>query len=521
MSPFAQKGKTLEQKEGTGAQNLAWKRLPGSRRAGPDGVHAPHVALGSDAGLWRPPERRRQSGVALEFPAGSFVTFPLTSSRRRKIGQNLTLVHLPHPGSLFSLEGALRGQMKYGFRIDLHITDLCKTIIQNFSIISFIIERSFPLPGRPPARPSLPLQQAVPPTVRPSGAGRARGLRSCSLAEGSAAAAEEGRGRRKRQLPRGRLGRQRIKGTPPGDAATPAAGSGAEWATAPSPSRRTRAPELPIFSGRPAITEAASRPLAPSPSLPCLCSRPGGRLHPPPAMALKRIHKELNDLARDPPAQCSAGPVGDDMFHGQATIMGPNDSPCQGGVFFLTIHFPADYPFKPPKVAFTTRLYHPNINNDPLVPEIARICKTDREKYNRIARERTQNYEKQGKEHEAVSSDDNTNGAEFWRYVQSSTHLWLFFGSRVSEAVNSVLSNASFRFFCVNAEHCMYSTAFRSQNSISAVCGVRGFCVLGKLLDNRGYHISEINFGSNKESSNNGELSQDQKVHKCMALTSY
>src|SRR5271156_4786121 len=78
---------------------------------------------------------------------------------------------------------------------------------------------------------------------------------------------------------------------------------------------------------------------------------------------INRIKKEITEMQKSPPENCSAGPENDkNIMLWKASIIGPKASPFENGIFDLTIEFPANYPFHPPNIRFTTPVYHPNIN---------------------------------------------------------------------------------------------------------------------------------------------------------------
>lgn len=140
---------------------------------------------------------------------------------------------------------------------------------------------------------------------------------------------------------------------------------------------------------------------------------------------MRRLKKELEEIRNDPPSNCSAGPIGDDIYNWEASIIGPSDSPYSGGIFRLKLQFCDDFPFKPPKVKFITKILHPNIDcygnicldilnknwspvlnvtklllsisslltdpnpEDPLDAEVAYIYKNDNQKFIKMARNYT------------------------------------------------------------------------------------------------------------------------------------
>ena len=144
-------------------------------------------------------------------------------------------------------------------------------------------------------------------------------------------------------------------------------------------------------------------------------------------MASKHILKELKTI--EDASECyRAVLVNDDMYHWEASIIGPDESPYEGGTFRLDIRIPSDFPLHPPRIKFKTKIYHPNIHltgaicidilqsqwnstwsiekillgiislltdanpDDPYNARSALYYREDREKFNEIARQWTKRY---------------------------------------------------------------------------------------------------------------------------------
>jgi len=78
--------------------------------------------------------------------------------------------------------------------------------------------------------------------------------------------------------------------------------------------------------------------------------------------ATRRLQKELLEL-RATGMRAFRDIVVDDhnILYWQGLIV-PENAPYNKGAFRIEINFPAEYPFKPPKINFRTKIYHPNID---------------------------------------------------------------------------------------------------------------------------------------------------------------
>ena len=94
--------------------------------------------------------------------------------------------------------------------------------------------------------------------------------------------------------------------------------------------------------------------------------------------SLNLIQNEFCDLQQNPIASLGivvGMPDPNNPYLWQCTMLGPSDTSFAGGLFYLKIIFPIDYPSKAPEVLFVTPIYHVNVNHikQPTCP-LGHIC---------------------------------------------------------------------------------------------------------------------------------------------------
>nr|XP_006993103.2 ubiquitin-conjugating enzyme E2 L3 isoform X1 [Peromyscus maniculatus bairdii] len=138
-----------------------------------------------------------------------------------------------------------------------------------------------------------------------------------------------------------------------------------------------RSPVIYSFTGRPGPdrTRQAPAPAALFPARPApvpgseASSRPadrdafwGSSSTRPKMAASRRLMKELEEIRKCGMKNFRNIQVDEANLLTWQGLIVPDNPPYDKGAFRIEINFPAEYPFKPPKITFKTKIYHPNID---------------------------------------------------------------------------------------------------------------------------------------------------------------
>lgn len=80
------------------------------------------------------------------------------------------------------------------------------------------------------------------------------------------------------------------------------------------------------------------------------------------ASSSRRLQKELADIKMSNSRTfCNVEYDETNLLHWTGLLV-PDKEPYSKGAFKVSIDFPVEYPFKPPKLTFVTKIYHPNVD---------------------------------------------------------------------------------------------------------------------------------------------------------------
>ncbi|KAI6177944.1 Ubiquitin-conjugating enzyme domain containing protein [Aphelenchoides besseyi] len=76
----------------------------------------------------------------------------------------------------------------------------------------------------------------------------------------------------------------------------------------------------------------------------------------------RRLQKEISDVRAISPKLARVIDINESNMLNWQLLLLPTKEPYNKGAFKITITFPVEYPFKPPKIVFNTQIYHPNVD---------------------------------------------------------------------------------------------------------------------------------------------------------------